>query len=150
MHESFLFHKFFYFDDCGSVFSLVRNWSTLDLPSIDLFIIMRSSNIVVRFCSECSSFVLITVQKQPPEVLFRKKVFLEISQNSQENTCARASFLIKYIKKETLAQVFSCECCDISKNKFLKKTLGDCFSLLNYFIIQDIPTTEITEHCFFF
>ena len=28
-------------------------------------------------------------QKQPPEV------FLEISQNSQENTCARDSFLIK-------------------------------------------------------
>ena len=28
-------------------------------------------------------------QKQPPEVL------LKISQNSQENTCARASFLIK-------------------------------------------------------
>ena len=25
----------------------------------------------------------------------KKKVFLEISQNSQENTCARASFLIK-------------------------------------------------------
>ena len=36
-----------------------------------------------------------------------KKVFLEISQNSQENTCARASFLIKlwacnFIKKEAL------------------------------------------------
>ena len=30
------------------------------------------------------------------------KVFLEISQNSQENTCARVSFLIKLIKKETL------------------------------------------------
>ena len=28
------------------------------------------------------------------------------SQNSQENTCARASFLIKFFKKETLAQVF--------------------------------------------
>ena len=26
-----------------------------------------------------------------------KKVFLEISQNSQENTCARVSFLIKKI-----------------------------------------------------
>ena len=25
----------------------------------------------------------------------RRKVFLEISQNSQENTCARVSFLIK-------------------------------------------------------
>ena len=31
-----------------------------------------------------------------------KKVFLEISQNSQENTCARVSFLTKgFIKKET-------------------------------------------------
>ena len=43
--------------------------------------------------------------------------------NSQENTCARISFLIKlqakacnFIKKETLAQVFSRENCEISKN----------------------------------
>ena len=34
-------------------------------------------------------------QKQPPEVFYKKKVFLEISQNSQENTCARFSFWIK-------------------------------------------------------
>ena len=34
-------------------------------------------------------------QKQSPEVFYEKKVFLEISQNSQENTCARASILIK-------------------------------------------------------
>ena len=33
------------------------------------------------------------IKKQPPEV-FCKKVFLKISQNSQENTCAKASFLI--------------------------------------------------------
>ena len=36
-----------------------------------------------------------------------EKVLLEISQNSQENTCARVSFIIKlqanFIKKETLA-----------------------------------------------
>ena len=56
-----------------------------------------------------------------------KKVFLEISQNSQENTCARASFLIKlqacnFIKTETLAQVFSCEFCEISKNIFCCRT----------------------------
>ena len=30
-----------------------------------------------------------------PEVFYTKKVFLEISQNSQKNTCARVSFLIK-------------------------------------------------------
>ena len=36
-----------------------------------------------------------STQKQPPEV-FCKKLFLEITQNSQENTCARVSFLIKF------------------------------------------------------
>ena len=46
-----------------------------------------------------------------------RKVFLEISQNSQGNTCAGVSFLTcNLIKKETLAQVFSCEFCEISKN----------------------------------
>ena len=52
-----------------------------------------------------------------------KKVVLEISQNSQENTCARVSFLIKlqacnFIKKENLARVVSSEFCEISKNSF--------------------------------
>ena len=52
-------------------------------------------------------------------------MFLEISQNSQENTFARASFLIKlqaeaynFIKRETLARVFFCEFCEISWNTF--------------------------------
>ena len=35
-----------------------------------------------------------SLQKEPPEV-FCKKGFLKYSQNSQENTCARVSFLIK-------------------------------------------------------
>ena len=49
----------------------------------------------------------IKIQKQPPKVLY-KKMFYKISQNSQENTCARVSFLIKlqtescnFNKKET-------------------------------------------------
>ena len=57
-----------------------------------------------------------------------KKVFLEISQNSKEKTCARVSFLIRLqaetiFKKETLAQVFSCEFYKIYKNTFSYKTL---------------------------
>ena len=52
-----------------------------------------------------------------------KKMFFKISQNSQENACARVFLLIKwqaqaFIKKETLAQVFSCEFCEILKNTF--------------------------------
>ena len=58
-----------------------------------------------------------------------EKLFLEISQNLQENACAKVSFLIKlkanvcnFIKKGTLAQVFSCEFCEISKNTFSYRT----------------------------
>ena len=51
-----------------------------------------------------------------------KKVFLKISGNSQENTCARVPFLIKFIKKETLAHVFSFEFCEISKDTFFYRT----------------------------
>ena len=69
-----------------------------------------------------------------PEAVTRKcsikKVFLETLQNSQENTCARVSFLIKLQalacndnKKETL--VFSCEFCKMFKNTFLTEHLRE-------------------------
>ena len=57
-----------------------------------------------------------------------KKLFLEeISLNSQENTCARVSFLqtktCNFIKIESLTQVFSCEFCrHLSKNTFFYRT----------------------------
>ena len=71
--------------------------------------------------------------EQLPEVVDQtysvKKVFLEILQNSQENTCVRVSFLIKcrpdacnFIKKETLAEGFSCEFCEIFTNIFCYRT----------------------------
>ena len=49
-----------------------------------------------------------------------KKVFLEISQNSQENSCPKAW---NFCKKEALAQVFCCEFCEISKNTFFTEHL---------------------------
>ena len=58
-----------------------------------------------------------------------KKMFLNILQNSQENTCARVSFLKRFqasacnfIKKETLVQVFSSEFWKITKNTFFCRT----------------------------
>ena len=58
-----------------------------------------------------------------------KKVFCEMLQNSQENTYATVSFLIKFqvwacnfIKKETLAHALSCEFCKISTNTFSYRT----------------------------
>ena len=62
--------------------------------------------------------------EQPPDL------FLEISKNSQENTCAKVFFKINFqssvcnfIRKETKVQVFSCEFCKISKNTFFTEPL---------------------------
>ena len=35
------------------------------------------------------------IQKQSPKVLHKKKMFLKLLQNSQENTCCGVSFFIK-------------------------------------------------------
>ena len=59
--------------------------------------------------------IIFNIKKQPPKVFCKKKVFLEISQNSQENTCAR--------EKESLAQMFSCEFCEICNKFFFAKHL---------------------------
>ena len=81
-------------------------------------------------------YTLERVQEAATRDVLQEKVFLEVLQNSQGKTCARASFLIKlqtldlqlyqacnFIKKEALAQVFSCEFCEISKNTFLTEDL---------------------------
>ena len=54
-------------------------------------------------------------------------VFLEILQSSQKNSCTRVSFLIKlqacnFIKKETLAHVFSYEFYEHLRTPFLQNT----------------------------
>ena len=62
--------------------------------------------------------------------LFLIKFQAQILQNSQKNTCARMSLLTKlqdeacnFIKKETLAQVFSREFCENSENTFFTEHL---------------------------
>ena len=68
---------------------------------------------------------MILTRSSRPEVFCKKGVLREISQNSQENTSPRVSLLIKqlYIKKETLAQVFSREFCEISESTFFTEHL---------------------------
>ena len=58
-------------------------------------------------------------------VITSTNLFLEILRNSEENTCARDSFLLKLqalslqlYYKESMAEVFSCKFCKISKNIF--------------------------------
>ena len=70
---------------------------------------------------------------------FVKKVFLEISQKSQENSCARFS-IIKELQAQGLRPAnlskrdsdtgISCEFCKISRN-----TSGGCFCLVSYLLV---------------
>ena len=56
----------------------------------------------------------LSIAEVVPRRVSVKRVFLEISQNSQKNTCASLFF----IKQEALAQLFSYEFCGISRNVF--------------------------------
>ena len=64
-----------------------------------------------------------------PEKFCKKVVLQEISQNSQE---FGRSEPCDFIKKEALAQVFSCEFCETSKNAFFYRTLPVAVSVSEY------------------
>ena len=89
------------------------------------------------------------IQKQPPQKSYWCKktdeVFLEISHNiHKESICVRVSFL-RFTKKETLAQLFSCEFCKISKNTFFTEQLLRSWGLLLLF--TDISFTFLSPFC---
>ena len=94
-------------------------------------------------------------------------MFLKISQNSQENTCARVSFFIKlhalrhatlskkrleacnFIKNETLAQVFSCEFCEFFlKKPFIKEQLRWLLLCFQLSIVFAKCSTSDVFQCF--
>ena len=62
-----------------------------------------------------------------------KKLFLKLLQNSQDDTCARGSFLMKlqtsgnFIKNETLAPAFFLKKRDLSTGVYFVKYLGTFF-----------------------
>ena len=63
----------------------------------------------VKIKSKGSKYLFCPKDRSSHQGCFMKKVFLRISQNSQEHTCVKVSFFNKVtdLKKETLTQVFS-------------------------------------------
>ena len=66
-----------------------------------------------------------------PEVFCKKVVLRNFAKFTGKDLCQSLFFnkvasleTCNFIKKETSAQVFSCEFCEISKNTFLHRTLG--------------------------
>ena len=68
-------------------------------------------------------------QKQPPEVFYKKGVLKNFAKFTGKYLCQSLFFnkvagVCNSIKKGTLAQLFSCEFCEIFKNIFLQNTSG--------------------------
>ena len=62
-------------------------------------------------------------QKQAPDVFCKKGILRNFTKFTEKHLCQSLLFnKVDFIKKETLAQVFSCKFCEISKNTFLYRT----------------------------
>ena len=103
--ESFLAHCYNWVIKCfmWSIKLLIVNFFK------EVYIEMNINRSMLAHTVSCLS---VHLQKQPSEVFYNKRC-------SIIKLCARVSFLIK-----TLAQVFSCEFCEISKNNFFTDTSG--------------------------
>ena len=60
----------------------------------------------MQFCSSFNLMLRIKKLEVVAQTFSLKNVFLEISQNSQENTCARVSILIKLQNRDSGTVVF--------------------------------------------
>ena len=89
--------------------------------------------------------------------MFCKKVVLRNFENSHENICARDSFFNEVaglspailFKKVSLAQVFSCEFCEISKNTFLREHLRWLLLLFDRTLDMDYELSGRKNVCLF-
>ena len=81
-----------------------------------------------------------TCQRSSHRMCSVEKVFLEISQNSQENTCARVSFLIKLPG----LRPFPINFVKFLRTFFLQNTSGRLLLVLRMLFLQKAPS-EINQ-----
>ena len=115
--------------------------------------------------SYCSFFTFMTYfffikfQKQPPEVFCKKGVLRNLTTFTGKHLCQSLFFdkvagPCNFLKKETLAQVFSCEFCQISKNSFFTEHLWATASkiclFINYIQVYFFKRFSIEAQCSFY
>ena len=86
---------------------LCDNWKTLFFVKVYSYFERSSNRHVAAFFKEVflKRSVFYAIRSSRPEVSV-KKVFLEISQSSHENICARVSFIKSLLKRNSGAGVF--------------------------------------------
>ena len=172
MNIILLFIKPCYLNNTVPVFN--NTWgSSLCKKSVQDSIFILSLNRICRLHEICdhsvvsfdvSQIVLLKTSEAATRGVLCKQVFLEISQNLQENPYVRLSFLITLqasglkatLLKYTLALVFSCKFCKISKNIFFtedlctdasKNKLKDFWLNFLKIILIDLVITNLVLSC---
>ena len=108
---------YFIFQNTQTKGYFYSNYKKILRISVAMYIHFESSKI------KLSHDIKITIIRNSRPQCSVKKVLLQISQNSQGKICAVAGLRPQaFLKKETLAQVFSCKFCEISKNIFPYRT----------------------------
>ena len=80
------------------------------------------------FFTEHLCVAVLNVRSSRPEVFCNKRVLRNVTNFTGKHLCKSLFFnkvsglTCNFIKKETQAQVFSCESCEISKNTFFHRT----------------------------
>ena len=82
------------------------------------------------------------VQKQPPEVFYKKVVLKKIPQNSQENTRVRISFLIK-VQASSVFRCFPVNFMKFLRKAFLQNTPGQLLLMVCNFAMAESHTSII-------
>ena len=95
--------------------------SSLDYRLVELLLDLKTASYINKICN--NSYVVYKFRSSHPDC-FVKKMFLEISQNSQENTCVRVSFLLK---KRPWHRCFPLNFAKFLRTPFLQSTSGGCF-----------------------
>ena len=120
----------------SGIFIQVKNIKNFAFFTCVLFLKVVEIELVPKLCTSrhMQDSLLKIVNGFYPFTIAAKLTILD----SKENTFARVSFLIKLqafcnlIKKETLAQMLSCELCEISKNTFSAELLWTTASVVYY------------------
>ena len=83
---------------------------------------MEKPSVEVMLCHKCDT----SFRSSRPEVFCKKGVLRIFTRFTGKHLKLQPSGLY-FVKKEALAQVFSCEFCQISQSTFLHRTPGGCF-----------------------
>ena len=112
-------------------------------PELVCFYTLLTSILMHHCTSLCIIYFTISIDFDRKETeattrgVLSKKVFLKISQNSQENTCARVSFLITLLKKRLWHRCFLVNFAKFSRTPFLQNTCARL--LLKKITFAEIP-----------